>query len=168
MEMTTKCTRVALWASTVTVLCLQAAAAVEPSGAKPGDDALTCEQIASEFMPYMQQITPAAMAAGQTAQEVRQRGQQHVAEETPAAVAMTAAAMASSADPTGAASRAVGQAEIVHQRELWERYKAQDRPLNDKYMAQTAQLAAQAQRMQADPRLQRLMQLAQEKNCDKR
>lgn len=42
----------------------------------------------------------------------------------------------------------------------------EDKPLRERYAAQTAELAAQGQQMQAKARLQRLMQLVQEKRCD--
>jgi hypothetical protein len=145
-----------------------AAAAADPPGARPGDDALTCAQIAGELAPYMQRIMPGAVAVGTTAQEVTARGQQHVAEETPAAIALTAAATASTADPTAASSRAVGQVEAIHQQEAWQRTLAEDKPLHDKYNGEVAALAAQGQQLQSDARLQRLMQLVGEKHCDSR
>ena len=142
------------------------AAAADAPGGTAADATMTCEQIAAELMPYMQQIMPSAMAAGATAKEVKQRGEQRVAENVPAAVAITAAATASHADPTGAAGRAVGQAEIAMQQQTWQRSMVEDKPLRDKYAAQTGQLAAQGQQMQSNARLQRLMQLVQEKHCD--
>ncbi|HEY1459455.1 MAG TPA: hypothetical protein VGH59_05300 [Casimicrobiaceae bacterium] len=41
-------------------------------------------------------------------------------------------------------------------------------PLAKQNKAQSQQLAAQGQQMQSNARLQRLMQLAQQKRCDKR
>ena len=41
-------------------------------------------------------------------------------------------------------------------------------PLAKENKAQTEQVAAQAQQMQSNARLQRLMQLAHQKHCDKR
>jgi hypothetical protein len=150
----------------VTVLWALPLAAADVPGAKPGDETMTCEQIAAELGPYMERIKPSAMAAGQTAQEVEDRGKQHVLEELPAAIALTAAATASLADKTGTASKAVGQAEAIHAQEAWQRVMVQDKPLRDKYAGQIGDLAAQAQQMQSDPRLQRLLQLATEKHCD--
>jgi hypothetical protein len=144
------------------------AVAADAPGARPGDEAMTCAQIAAQLAPYMQQIMPAAMAVGRTAQDVTARGQQHVAEEMPAAIALTAAATASAADPTGASSKTVGQIEAIHEQEAWQRTLAQDKPLHDKYSAQVNALAAQGQQLQSDARLQRLMQLAGERHCDNR
>ncbi len=137
-------------------------------GAAPGDATITCEQIAAELSPYVQQLAPIGIALGDTSKDVVDRGKQRIAEETPAVVAATIAATASHADPTGVASRAVGQAEAAHQREVWQRSLAEDKPLNDKYAAQAGQLVEQAQSMQSNARLQRLMQLVQEKHCDGR
>ena len=143
-------------------------AVADVPGALPGDGTMTCEQIAVELQPYMQQIMPAAMAAAQAAQEAKQRGEQRVAEEMPAAVAITMAATAASADPTGIASRAVGQAATIHQQEVWNRSLAEDKPIYDKLSARTGELVAQGQQMQSNARLQRLMQLVREKDCDGR
>lgn len=142
------------------------ASAADVPGAMPGDDAMTCPQIAAELSPYMQQMMPSAMGLGRTAQAVTKRGEQHVAEETPAVVALTAAATAAHADPTGVASRAVGQAEAAHQQEVWQRSMVQDKPLADKLEAQSRQVLTQGQQLQSNARLQRLMQLVQEKRCD--
>jgi len=68
-------------------------------------------------------------------------------------------------DPTGLSSKLLGQAQAQSQKERWKRAEAEDKPLNDKYKAQTEQVVKQGQQMQSDARLQRLMQLAQEKNC---
>lgn len=142
-----------------------ALAAGEP-GARPEDETLSCAQIAAELMPYMQEIMPSAMAAAAAAQDVVKRGEQRVAQEAPAAEALTVAATLSHLDPTGLAGRAVGQAEVALQKEAWERSLAEDKPLHDQYARQAGQLVTQGQQMQNNPRLQRLMQLIQEKRCD--
>ena len=77
----------------------------------------------------------------------------------------TAEARATAADPTGMASKIVGQQQAQRQKERWQRAEAEEKPLNDKYKAQVEQVAKQGQQLQSDARLQRLMQLAQEKNC---
>jgi hypothetical protein len=78
-----------------------------------------------------------------------------------------AAATASTLDPTGASSRAVGQAEAAHQQQAWNRDVAENKPLADKQAAQASALLAQAQQLQSNERPQRLMGLVQQKNCDK-
>jgi hypothetical protein len=91
-----------------------------------------------------------------------------VAQETPAAVGLTAAATATMADPAGLSGEALGQAELVHQQEVWQRSAAEDAPLYGQFSAQAGQVMAQAQQLQSNPRLRRLMQLAPEKHCDNR
>ena len=145
---------------------LAPAMADEP-GARPGDDAMTCAQIAAELAPYMGQIQAPVEALNQTNSELVERNKRRMAEEAPAAAAFTAAATAAVADPTGASSRAVGQAEMAHQQELWNRSVAEDKPLADKQAAQTQVVAAKAQQLRSNERLTRLMSLVQQKHCDK-
>lgn len=142
------------------------AAGTPPPGAKPGDDALTCMQIAMELQPYMARAMATMGPLAQTSQEVVARGQQRVAEATPGAVALTMAATASHADPTGIASRAVGQAETAYQASVWQRSMVEDKPLRDTFNAQAQAAVGDAQKMQSEARMQRLMQLVQEKKCD--
>lgn len=144
------------------------AAAEDPPGAKPGDAAMTCEQIAAELAPYAQRMMPSAMAAGQAANAAVERGQQRAAEAMPGAAALTVAATAATADPTGVASRAVGQAEMAYQDEVTRRSLAEDKPVYDKLAATTGAVAAQGRQLQSDARLQRLMQLVQDKHCDRK
>ncbi len=137
-----------------------------PPGARPGDETMTCMQIAVELQPYMTRALATMGPLAQTSQEVVARGQQRVAEAMPGAIALTMAATAAHADPTGVASRAVGQAEMAYQDSVAQRSLVEDKPLHDKFKAQTNAAYDDAQRMQADARLQRLMQLVQEKRCD--
>lgn len=148
-----------------TLWALSIAAAQAP-GAMPGDEAMTCAQIAAELGPYMQRMTPGVTDLAATGQEVIHRGNKRVAEERPAAVGLTAAALGSMADPTGLSGKAAGQAEAAHQAEVWQRAETEDKPLNDKYRAQAGAVAAQGQQLQSDARVQRLMKLAEEKHCD--
>jgi hypothetical protein len=134
-------------------------------GSRPGDAAMTCAQIAQELQPYMQRMSPSITALGQTAQEVKTRGEARNKEAATESAAETAAARATMLDPTGLASKMLGQEQVQRQKERWKRAEAEDRPLNEKYKAQTEEVAKQGMQMQSDTRLQRLMQLAQEKNC---
>lgn len=134
-------------------------------GAMPGDDAMTCEQIGTELAPYAQQMTPAATALGQTGQELIARGERRVAEATPALVALTAAATAAAADPTGLSTKPLIAAQEAMQQREWNRAITEDKPLVDQMNAQTNAVVEQAAPLQANPRIQRLMQLAQDKNC---
>ncbi len=144
------------------------ALAKDPPGAQPGDDKMTCEQIATELMPYVQQMTPIAQAAGASAQELKAKSEKHAAEEAPKLKALSAASIAAGRDPTGLAQRAVNRAIEAEQKAANERVKADMQPTTDKLDAQTQAMMAQAQAMQADPRLMRLMELSQKKGCDKK
>ncbi len=77
----------------------------------------------------------------------------------------TAAARAASFDHTGVSSRIVGQEQVRRQKERWKKSEAENKPLEEKIKAQTGQVVAQAQPLQSDARLHRLMELAQETNC---
>lgn len=135
------------------------------SGSRPGDASMTCQQIAMELQPYMQQLSPSITALGQTAQQVKTRGEERNKQAAAESAAETAEARATMLDPTGLSSKLLGQAQVARQKERWKRAEAEDKPLNEKYKTQTEQAVKQGQQMQSDARLQRLMQLAQEKNC---
>jgi hypothetical protein len=143
------------------------AVAADPPGAMPGDDAMTCQQIAMELQPYMQQMRPSFEALAATGTDLKDRGNKRMAEQTPAMAAFLAAMAASHADPTGTAGRAVGQAEGAYTRSQFERALAEDKPLADKYNAQANQAVTQSQQLQSNERLQRLLQLVRSKHCDK-
>ncbi len=147
----------ALWSVT--------AMAAGASGSRPDDASMTCAQIAQELQPYMQQMSPSITALGQTGQEVMARGKTRMKEGAAESAAETAAAQATMLDPTGMSSKILGQQQVRRQKERWKRAEAEDKPLNDKYKAQSKQVLKQGQQMKSDARLQRLMKLAQEKNC---
>jgi hypothetical protein len=139
--------------------------AEELPGVKPGDDAMTCAQIAAELAPYAQQMSGSVNPLVQTQSELVARGQRQVAEAAPAVASFAAAATATHLDPTGMSSRALGQAEVGYQQAQWNKALAEDKPLMDKENQQLNDMMKQAMAMQANARLQRLMQLAQQKNC---
>jgi hypothetical protein len=129
---------------------------------------MTCEQIAMELQPYAQQLMPNIQALGATQQQLYQQAQQ-MGEKRRAEVALlTPLASAGAVDPTGAAKRAYQLALIAqHAKEQQENAAFANSPLMQQNKAQSQQLVAQGQRMQANERLQHLMQLAQAKHCDK-
>jgi electron transfer flavoprotein alpha subunit len=151
--------------SCVAALWSQAGIGAGESGSRAGDANMTCGQIAAELQPYMNQMMPSMMAMGKTANEVKVHGETRLAESAPGASAESAAASATMLDPTGLSSKIVGQEQARRQKERWQRAEAEDKPLNDKYKAQTEQVVKEGKQMQSNERLQRLMQLAQEKNC---
>lgn len=138
-------------------------AADPPPGARPGDETMTCAQIATELAPYAQQMAAAIAPLAQSSREAVAQGQREVARETPNVIALSAAASASSGTP--GASAAVSKVEAAEQQRAWNQALAEQKPLSDTMNAQTAQILPQAQAMQANPRIQRLMQLAQDKHC---
>lgn len=150
-------------------LCIAPAAATDLPATRPGDEAMTCEQIATELSPYAQQIVPTIQALGTSQQQLyaqgRQRGEQRRAEEA----LLLPLAEAGALDPTGASKRAY-QAALMAQmaKERSEDQAFINSPLAKQNKAQGEQVAAQAQQMQSNARLQRLLQLAQAKGCDKR
>ena len=152
-------------------ICAAAQLRVMPSvaagspGTMPGDETMTCQQIAAELAPYAQQMAPDVNSLAQTEQQLLQRSQARSAEAAATAAAVSAGATVSSLDPTGLSSKAYGQAEVALQRQMWNRALAEDKPLMDQSRQQTNAVVAKAMPMQSNPRIQRLMQLAQQKHC---
>jgi hypothetical protein len=150
-------------------LCIAPARATDLPATRPGDEAMGCEQIATELSTYARQMVPNLQALGASEQQLyaqgRQRGEQRKAEEA----LLLPLAEAGALDPTGASKRAY-QAALMAQmaKERSEDQAFANSPLAKQNRAQTEQLAAQAQQMHSDVRLQRLMELGHEKGCDKR
>jgi hypothetical protein len=143
-------------------------AAADAPAIRPGDEAMTCAQIAAELSPYVQQIAPNVQAAGSSGQQLyaqaRQMQQQRRAEHA----VLEPLADAGAVDPTGASKMAYQMALMAQMaKEKAENEAFANSPLAQENKAQMQQLAAQGQQMQADARLQRLLQLGQEKHCDK-
>lgn len=151
----------------IAVLAASPAFADDNSGGRPGDAAMTCQQIAAELAPYAQPLMPAGNAANEAATQLMERNQARMANEiAPAASAFLGAQTAAHLDPTGLSGRAVQQASSAYQQELWQRTLREDAPLSEKLNTATGDLVQQGQAMQGNPRLQRLLQLVQEKGCD--
>jgi hypothetical protein len=161
---------VAIWALYLALAAIPAtAAAADALANRPGDDAMTCEQIAAELSPHAQQMMPNLQALASSDQqlyaEARQRGERRRAEEAMLLPLGTAGAL----DPTGASKRAYQAALMVQMaREKAENDVVANSPLVKENKAQTEELAAQGRQLQSNARLQRLMQLGQAKHCDKR
>ena len=158
-------TLVSGWALSATLWVAVIAVANEPA-TRPGDEAMTCAQIASELSPYVQQMKPNIQALATTQQQLytqgRAMGEKRKAEEA----ALTPLATAGALDPTGASKRAYQAAEIAQAaKEKRENEAFSNSPLAKQNKAQSEQVAAQAQQMQANTRIQQLMQLAQDKHC---
>jgi len=138
------------------------AAALAAQGVRPGDEAMTCEQIGMEFRPYAQAMMPTVAALGQSAEEAKAMGEKNRAAAM-AQVPMTMGlGMASSFLPGGGM---IASAAAAAQAAQMQKQVNEAKPLQEKMMSQGADLANQMAPMQQEPRFQRLMQLAQEKKC---
>ena len=142
-----------------------AAGAEDGSGSRPGDADLTCAQIAQELQPYLQRMMPSVAGLGQSAQEMKNRSEKRQKEAAAMAAEQTARQLGAAADPTGRAGAAVNMHNMAEQQAVAKRIEAEDKPLSDRAMAQSRQVVQQGQALQSDARLQRLLQLAQDKNC---
>jgi uncharacterized HAD superfamily protein len=159
---------VAAWAASA-ALSIPAGAAPQAPGVSPGDETMTCEQIASELAPYAQQLQPNLQALATSEQLLYARARQREEERKKEAALMTPLATAGALDPTGASKRSYVAAESA----LAAKHKSESEadansPLAKQASAQSEQLAAQGQQLQANARLQRLMQLGQQKGCGKK
>jgi hypothetical protein len=151
------------------MLCPLALAGPDASGVKAGDEAMTCEQIATELAPYAQQMQPNVQALALSQQQLYQQGREKQAARQAEGTALSAMATAGALDPTGASKRAYVAAEMAQTaRHRSEDTAAANSPLAKQADAQRQQLAAQGEQMQGNARLQRLMQLGHQKGCDKK
>ncbi|HEY5307029.1 MAG TPA: hypothetical protein VIK97_00840 [Casimicrobiaceae bacterium] len=151
----------ALWITSV--------GATDAPGAMPGDDAMTCEAIGTELAPYAQQMMPNIQAMGNSQLQLYGQARQKYDERKLEHEAMAPLASAGALDPTGASKRAYAMAEMAQSAKERSEDKAfANSPLAQQNRGQSEQVAAQAQQMQSNARLQRLMQLAQQKHCDKK
>jgi hypothetical protein len=143
--------------------------AADSPGARPGDDAMTCEAIATELAPYAQQMMPNIQAMANSQSQLYGQARQKYDERMLEHQAMAPLATAGALDPTGASKRAYAAAEMAQSaKERGEDEAFANSPLALQNKAQSEQVMAQGQQMQGNARLQRLMQLAQQKHCDKR
>ncbi|HJV60696.1 MAG TPA: hypothetical protein VJ743_07100 [Albitalea sp.] len=138
------------------------------AGAAPSDDALSCEQIAAELSGHAQRLKPSVQALAQSQQELykqeREMGEKRRADNQVLGAAWAGASL----DPTGIAKRAAQAATVAqHAKERRENERFAHSPQFRQATAQGDQLAEQGAQMQADARLQHLLQLGQSKGCDK-
>lgn len=136
-------------------------AALAAQGARPGDDAMTCQQIGMEMAPYAQALMPSVAALGETARESQAFADRQRAQAAGQAGMGMAAGVAGMLPGGGVAAQAAMAAQYAQ----IQRQMAEAKPLKEKQMAQSADLANQLAPMQAEPRFNRLMQLAEAKKC---
>jgi len=135
-------------------------------GAKPADDAMTCEQIATEMAPYAQRMAPSVQAAARSQQQLNEQAmalgeKQHL--ENSALGGLWSAA---NFDPTGAGKRAAQAATFGMQaKHKAESDALRDSPQYGQTQSNAEQMVAQGQQLQGDARLQQLIRLGQEKHC---
>lgn len=137
-------------------------------GAAPSDDEMSCEQIAAELSRYAQRLKPNVQALAQSEQQLykqeREMGEKRKVDNQ----ALGLMWAGTSLDPTGISKRAAQAATIAQQaKERRENESFANSPQFKQANAQGEQLAAQSAQMQADDRLQHLLQLGQQKGCDK-
>ena len=102
-------TMAASWAVSA-ALCTPAVGAPEATGARPGDEAMTCEQIASELAPYVQQMQPNLQALATAQQQQYAQARQQLQTRKLEHDLLSPLATAGALDPTGASKRAYGAA----------------------------------------------------------
>ena len=144
-----------------------AAAAAEDSGTRPGDEAMSCEQLAVEMKPYADSMRGNLTALNDTNMQLLALGQKQYARDAPKVNATTQAAGAACGFVGGPACMAATQADQANRNAIHEREAAESKPLRDQNLAQSKTVVAQAQTMQSNARLMRLMQLGHAKGCDK-
>lgn len=148
------------------LLAAPAATAANDDGMRPGDDAMTCQQIAMELMPSVQQMRGGStQQLGQDAQEMQRRALKREAEIQSGAAAETAEMEAGCIGGINATCAAASEAMSARHDARNAQIKAEDKPLNDRTSSEMAVLAAQGQALQRNPRLMRLMHLAEQKHC---
>lgn len=154
------------WTASAALWIQSAEAADAAAGTSPGDGALTCEQIATELAPYARQMVPNIQALATTQQQLYAQGRAIGEKRKIEEAALTPLATAGALDPTGASKRAYQAAEMAQAaKEKRENEALLNSPLAKQNKAQGEQVAAQAQQLQSNARLQRLMQLVRDKRC---
>jgi hypothetical protein len=139
------------------------AAQTDPRGIRPGDDAMSCDQLKAEFIAngglnMNQQDAAAAQRAGQNLQATTAQATAEAEAEQARGTATTAAAAAAAgaAEAANATSQAAQGAKTT----------AQITGAEQQASAANAQVMGDmATQMQSNPRQARLIYLAQQKNC---
>jgi hypothetical protein len=154
-------------------------AASDPSAQRPGDEQMSCAQITAELKQQQYTTQDKAKVAELDATTKEQQKIIHKEEAILAkrqAEAQTAVAAATAADTatelatgglvSGHALRAVEKTLDAQDKVEKERVIREDLPTTKKMIGQTAGLGADfGQQLQSNPRLARLMQLADSKHC---
>jgi hypothetical protein len=142
-------------------------AAADDSGARPGDEAMTCEQLAVEMQPYAESMRGSLTALNDTNMQLKALGEKQMARDAPRVGATTQAAGAACGFAGGPACMAATQADQANRNAIHAQETAEAKPLADQQLAQSKTVAAQGQQLQSNARLMRLMQLGHAKGCDR-
>ncbi|MEZ5533111.1 MAG: hypothetical protein R3E69_12115 [Steroidobacteraceae bacterium] len=155
------------------------AAANDPSAARPGDEQMTCAQINAELkqQQYAEPDQKQLAEAQSTMAKEQSMLKRQQAEVTATGIKQNAAIQAASATDTavevasggtvrGRSAETLQQSFQAQDKAMGERMNAERRPTEQKMNTQIAGLAANAgSEVKANPRLARLLQLAQMRNC---
>lgn len=155
------------------------AAAADPSAARPGDEQMSCEQILAELKQQNIQAPDAAKAADASAAiaEKRTLMAKQTAEATKvmaeeqakvdaAAASDRAVQLATGGIVQGHAAAAAAEAAQARGRAEGARMAKESAPTDQKMMSTTSDLMGDmSKQLQANPRMARLMQLAQARRC---
>ena len=142
-------------------------AAADDSGARPGDDAMGCEQIALELQPYAESMRGSLTALGETDRQLKELGEKQMARDAPRVGATTQAAGAACGFAGGPACMAATQADQANRNAIHAQEVAEAKPLADRQLAESKTVAAQGVQLRSNERLMRLMQLGHAKGCDR-
>jgi hypothetical protein len=136
---------------------------------KPADDAMTCEQIASETAPYAQRMAPSVQATARSQQQLNEQAMALGEKQRAESNALAGLWLAAGLDPTGAAKRTAQAATAgLQAKHKTESDALRDSPQAKQTQSNAEQMVAQSQQMQSDARLQQLMKLGQQKGCDRK
>lgn len=148
------------------------AAASDPSAVRPGDDKMTCDQIAAEMKqqpitaPDQAKVTEAQVATAdfkQTADKEQKEATAMVAKES------AELSLLSRLAPTNAAGAAYTKKIEAEQKEFNAKVEKEEGPKAERMITATSDLIGDVgKQMSANPRMTRLFQLATQKQCKMR
>jgi len=146
----------------------------DPAGARPGDDAETCDQIKAEFMaqpvtaPSAEHVAAAQAATGEFMGKAAAIQGEATAAGVAGTVAQTAAAATEAVNPIAgrAAAAAVQASQQATEAALSAKAKAVLVPAEQKAMSKTASLIGDATpQLQSNPRMAHLIEMSEQKHC---
>ena len=154
-------------------------AASDPSAARPGDDQMTCAQITAELKqqqyttPDKSKVAAAQATAGQQQALVQREYQNMLKQQAKdqagveaASAADTATELATGGLVRGRALQAVEKEQTAEHDANNQRVLKEAQPIEKQQVGQMAGFSSDfAQQLQSNPRLARLMQLADSKRC---